>query len=318
MNDRATPADLGRVLITGANGHLGRALIARLAGGRRAPRAALRAVVRSERAAATVRALPERPELVVLDYGDVDALARAAAGCDAVVHLVGILKEAPGTRYEDAHEGSARALAQAAARAGCHRIVYLSILGAAPASPNACLASKARAEQILLAPPLRTTVLRVPMVLGGDDPASAALRARARSRVLAMPRGGASLEQPIDAADVVEAIVAALARPELAGRALDLAGPESLPRRALVRRAAALAGARGPTIVPVPLALVRLFAALAERIAANPPLTTAMLGVLEHDDRVDPEPACRALGIRLTPLDETLRRCLAAADGARR
>src|SRR5690606_34251972 len=132
MNDRATPAELGRVLITGANGHLGRALIARLASGR-PPRAALRAVVRSERAAAAVRALPERPELVVLDYGDGEALARAASGCAAVVHLVGILKEAPGTRYEDAHEGSARALAQAAARAGCHRIVYLSILGAAPA-----------------------------------------------------------------------------------------------------------------------------------------------------------------------------------------
>jgi len=31
--------------------------------------------------------------------------------------------------------------------------------------------------------------------------------------------------------------------------------------------------------------------------------------VLEHDDHVDPSPACRALGLTLTPLDETLRRC---------
>src|SRR5690606_24295746 len=116
-----------------------------------------------------------------------------------------------------------------------------------------------------------------------------------------------------DAGDVVEAIVAALARPALAGRVLDLAGPESLPRSALVRRAAALAGASGPAIVPIPLAAVRAFAALAERFAANPPLTRAMLEVLEHDDRVDPQPACAALGIALTPLDETLRRALAQA-----
>jgi len=310
MSDAAPATDLGRVLVTGANGHLGRALIARLASGR-PPRAAVRAVVRSERAAAVVRALREAPEVVVVDYADAEALAAAAAGCQAAVHLVGILKEAPGTSYEDAHERTAHALAAAAARAGCHRIVYMSILGAGAGSANECLASKARAEAILLAAPLRTTVLRVPMVLGGDDYATAALRARARARFAPMVRGGASLEQPIDAADVVEAIAAALARPALAGRVLDLAGPESLPRHALLRRAAALAGAPGPTVLPIPLAAVRLFAALAERFAANPPLTSAMLGVLEHDDRIDPAPACRALGITLTPLDETLRRCLA-------
>jgi NADH dehydrogenase len=291
-------------LITGANGHLGRALIHRLAGRK------LRAVVRSQRAAAVLRALPEAPEIAVVGYADAEALAGAAAGCDAVVHLVGILKESRSARYGDAHEGTARALAAAARRAGFRRVVYLSILGARADSGNDCLASKARAEAILLESPLETTVLRVPMVLGGDEPASRALRARARARVVPLVRGGASLEQPIDAADVVEAIVAALARPELAGRALDLAGPESLSQRELVRRAAALLGRPPPRVVAVPLAAARGLAALAERFLADPPLTPAMLGVLDHDDRIDPEPAVRALGIALTPLDDTLRRCL--------
>lgn len=312
MSGAAPAAAPGRLLVTGANGSLGRALLARLAGSR----TAARALVRSERAAAGVRALPAAPEVVTADYRDAAALGAAAAGCSAVVHLVGILKESPGTSYEDAHEGSARALAAAAIGAGCQRAVYLSILGASVGAANACLASKARAEAILLAPPLRTTVLRVPMVLGGDDPASAALRARARARFAPLVRGGAALEQPIDAADVVEAIVAALARPALAGRVLELAGPESLPRHALVRRTAALAGAPAPTVLPIPLAAARLFAALAERLATNPPLTPAMLGVLEHDDSVDPAPACRALGIELTALDTTLRRCLAGTRGA--
>jgi uncharacterized protein YbjT (DUF2867 family) len=78
------------------------------------------------------------------------------------------------------------------------------------------------------------------MVLGGDEPASRALRARAQSSWVPLVRGGASLEQPIDADDVVSAMVAALDRPELAGRGLDLAGPESLPRRDLVLRAGAI------------------------------------------------------------------------------
>jgi uncharacterized protein YbjT (DUF2867 family) len=284
-----------RVLVTGANGNLGRLAIRRWT---RRGIPAVRALVRSERAAALVRALPEPPEV-----------AGAAEGCQAIVHLVGILKETSTSTYAAAHEGSARALVDAASRKGIRRILYLSILGASPDARNACLASKGRAEAILSAPPFATTVLRVPMVLGGDDPATRALRARARSRWVPLVRGGASLEQPIDAWDVVAAITAALERPPLAGEALDLGGPESIPQRELVRRAAALLGNR-PRIVPVPLLLARLLAGAASRFSADPPLTPAMLGVLEQDDRVDPAPACAKLGIGLTPLDETLRRCL--------
>ena len=79
--------------------------------------------------------------------------------------------------------GGRSALAQAAARAGLERIVYLSIVGAGPDSPNACLASKGRAEDILLAGPVPAIVLRLPMVLGEGDYASQALAQRARARV---------------------------------------------------------------------------------------------------------------------------------------
>ena len=68
-------------------------------------------------------------------------------------------------------------------------------------------------------------------------------------------------------------------------------------------------------MLPIPLAFARLFARIAERVFADPPLTPAMLGVLAQDDRIDPHPACAALGIELTPLDETLRRCF-GANGA--
>ncbi len=296
-------SQVGRVLVTGANGSLGQALLSHLI----ASGLTVRALVRSDRAAATLRSLEPKPELAIVEWSDAAGLARACADCDAAVHLVGVLKQTPTQRYDDAHEGTARALAAAALQGSLRRIVYLSIIGANIASKNACLASKARAEAILLAEPLATTVLRFPMVLGGDDPASSALRGRARASVVPLVRGGASLEQPIDARDVVAAIAAALAKPELAGRTLDVAGPESLPRRELVHRAAAIAGNQ-PRFIPIPFGLLRGFAALLERFTTNPPVTTAMLEVLEHDDRVDPKLASDALGITLTPLDETLRR----------
>jgi NADH dehydrogenase len=307
---------LERVLVTGANGHLGRRLIERLLVGGRA--GSVQAVVRSERAAALLEPLAAhgRLDVAILDPADATALAASCESCSHAVHLTGILKETSASRYEDAHERTSAALAAAAEKAGLKRIVHLSILGARPDAENRCLASKGRAEEILRRGRVPAVVLRVPMVLGRGDVAARVLAGRASAPFVVMTRGGASLEQPIDVVDVVEAILRALVAPGLEGAELDLAGPESLPRRELVRRAAAALGRCAPRVVSVPLPLVRLGAFLAETLFANPPLTPPMLGVLEHDDCIDPRDACRRLGLELTPLDVTLRRCLPDAGRA--
>ena len=299
-----------RVLVTGANGHLGRRLIRRLARDD-APAFSVRAVVRSERAAAALRELPEatRIEIAVLDYRDADQFARAAHGCCHAIHLTGIIKETRSNRYADAHEATCLALARASAAAGLERTVYLSILGSDPASENACLASKGRAEQILLDAQTPAVILRVPMVLGPGDATARVVKAEACARLLPLLGGGRMRTQPIFAEDVVAAIIAALTRPGVCDVALDLAGPEPLPQREFVARAARLYGRR-PRVIPIPLALARGLALLAERLFANPPLTRAMLGVLCHDDCVDTEPTCKRLGIELTSLDELLRQCI--------
>lgn len=298
------------LLVTGANGHLGRKLCERLAGPG-PPR--IRAVVRSERAAEVLRALPEeaRPQIAILDYADGAALEAAARGCRAAVHLVGIIKEGSTTRYEDAHEGTCRTLAAAGEAAGVSRIVYLSILGSRSDSPNACLASKGRAEQILLESNVDATVLRVPMVLGPDDIASRSLSGQARASVLPMAGGGKTRQQPIDADDVITAILACAEKREVANTALDLAGPENLSHRELIGRAAKVLGVKTPTVLPLPLFLMRAVVGVLASVSSDPAITPAMLGVLQHDDRVDPAETCRQLGLALRPLDETLRRCLA-------
>jgi len=296
------------LVVTGANGHLGLSLARRLGATGGGLPGAMRAVVRSERAAATIRELPEesRPEIHLAEPSDRAVLAETARGCSAWVHLVGILKESSAASYEDAHERSATVVREAAAEAGVGRIVYMSILGSKPEASNACLRSKGRAEQILLEGKVPATVLRVPMVLGPDELAAGALRGQASAPVSFLVGGGHSLEQPIDSADVVSAILAAAADTGSGSQALDLAGPESLSHRDLVTRVAQRLGRR-PRLLPLPLVFVRGLAAVLGQLA-NPPLTPAMLGVLQHDDDIDPRPACRALGIELTPLDSTLDR----------
>lgn len=294
-----------RILVTGANGQIGLQLFERL------PEAGYRglAVVRSQRAADAVAALPEsiRPEIRILDYTDRDALGDAAKGCAQAVHLVGILKEGGGATYRTAHEETCAALAAAATDAGLERIIYVSIYGAAPDSANACLASKGRAGQILLEGDTPASILRVPMVIGPADPASRALRGQAVAKSVTLIGGGATLQQPIDIRDLLAAIVACLGDRSGASHDFQLGGPETLSHRALVLRAAALHG-NTPSVRSLPLFIARAFATILERISKNPPITPAMLGVLQHDDRIDSSEAIETLGLALTPLDETLSR----------
>ena len=80
----------------------------------------------------------------------------------------------------------------------------------------------------------------------------------------------------------------------------------------VVLRVAALLG-KNPRIVPFPLAFLRGIALLLERVSSAPPITRAMLGVLEHDDDIDSGPACSRLGLKLTPLADTLAHTFAPA-----
>jgi len=301
--------------VTGANGNLGRRLLKRLAGSAEAV-GGVRGLVRSQAALDTLRALdlPGSPDFRTVDYQDVDAMTEALAGCTQLVHLVGIIRETAGNRYVDAHERTAEALVAAAVRSGIERIVCLGILGSDSASGNACLRSRAAADAILLAAPFDAVVLRVPMVLGEGDYAARALARRAR-QAFGVTFRAASLEQPIYAGDVVEALCAALSGAVPGSAIVDLAGPESLTRRALTARAAARLGRRS-RLISLPIGVGLALAGLFERLGPNPPVTRAMLGVLDHDDRIDPQPAADRLGIRLTPLDVMLERILRSGSAA--
>ena len=299
-----------RILLTGANGHLGQQWLQATAQSQ--PHITTRALVRSERAADQVRALgPDaQPEdLRIVDYADRKQLAAAARDCDAGIHLVGILKPSPTTSYQDAHETTCRALADAASEAGLRRLIYPSIFGASASSTNACLASKGRAEQILVDSGTPTTVLRLPMVLGPGDFATRALAGQARANFVPLVGGGSTLQQPIDVRDVVKALLRAVEVSPPLNEVLELGGPETLSHTDLVKRAAAIVGGR-PRILPIPLGAVRAISSLLEALLANPPLSRTVLEVLQHDDRIDNARALAALDLELHDLGDTLRYCL--------
>lgn len=293
-----------RIVITGANGKLGLALLTTLAAHAHAH---VRALVRSERARKTIEdaGLRPLPEVEIVDYTSPRQLEEGLRGAKYVIHLVGIIKQTSDSDYVEAHEQTCHALALAASRAGIDRIVYLSIVGAAPDSDNTCLASKGRGERLLLDDRVPATILRVPMVIGGNDPASDALRRQARAPSIRLINAGRTLQQPIDARDVVTAILSACTAEPGRALSIDAAGPECLSHRELVLRAARL-WQNQPKIRSMPLAFARLGVRFLDRFLSNPPITPAMFEILQHDDRVDQNRFSEILDLTLTPLDTTL------------
>lgn len=306
------------ILITGANGNLGRRLIRLLSGSDHAGGPyPIRAVVRSDRALKAIEAdgVPG-VDIRVVDYLDQAAMTEAARGCSHIVHLVGIIKETAASTFEAAHESATRVVVEAARASSVDRVIYLSILGSSARSANLCLASKGRAEDLLTSAQTPALIVRVPMVLGEGDYATRALYHRARG-AFALQFRSASLEQPIYAGDVLAAVLSGLTETCGVGdHTHDLAGPESLSRAELTRRAAEIMGVSAPKILSLPIGLGLFVAGVLERATKNPPVTRAMLGVLDHDDHIDPSAALAALGLSLTPLNEALRRCLGADSPA--
>lgn len=296
------------LLVTGANGHLGRRLIRGLPAER-----GVQALVRSEdRRDRLLRSVGERAglEVTVGNPRDPRVVRKLALRCDAAVHLIGSIKAGRDNPLEDSHQRAMSALLEGITATPVGTVVYLSILGAAAHSNSVCLAARASVERMLEDASVPSRVVRVPMVLGEGDRASGALARRVAKGRATLFRA-TSLEQPIYAGDVISAIESALSFAGSGSMTWDLAGPESLSRRALLVRAAAAAG-RPVEIRSVPLWLGMLFAGVLETFRPNPPVTRDMLRILDHDDAIDPLPAANALGIRLTSLDEMLARTVAA------
>lgn len=300
------------ILITGANGNLGKKLITALGNH------PVKALVRSESAQRKlqdyVATCPDNQvDIVQCDYFDSAAISSAAKGCKYAVHLVGIIKESAHNSFERAHVDATSALLGALENSGVERVFYPSLVGADSNSGNPCFATRGVAEKLFLDSAIAALVVQIPMVLGEGDFASAALRKRAMSARSFMFRS-ASLEQPVYAGDLIAAIKLDFERfvsgAELPEQLLVLVGPESLSRAQLTQRAASVLGRR-TTTVSLPLVCGLGLAWVLEKTSATPPVTRTMLRVLDHDDNIDPMPAAAALGIELTSLDSMLRHTLA-------
>lgn len=248
--------------------------------------------------------------------GDVvtgEGLNDALKGQDAVVHLVGIIRQRRGSTFEAVHVQGTGNVVAAAEAAGVPRLIHVSALGADPRSASAYQSSKGRAEELVRASHLAWTILRPSLMFGvGDDFFGVVLRNLVLQPPLIPVVGtGAYPFRPVWVQDVASAVERALTRPASAGRSFDLVGPEEYTLRQLLLQVRQVLGVRKP-LVNVPLPLMRLATALF-RLLPNPPISRDQLLMLVAGNTGDPAPALNALGLDLTHLEEQLPQILRGA-----
>ncbi len=151
-------------------------------------------------------------------------------------------------------------------------------------------------------------MLHPTMIYGaeGEDNVQRLAALLRRLPVVPLPGGGRALVQPIHQDDVTRAVIAAIALPPAAPRALVIAGPAPLSYAAFVRAVAAAAGLPAPRIVPVPLAALMALAPLTAALPLVPRIRIAEIRRLAEDKAFDIAAMSATLGVRPVPLDAGL------------
>jgi uncharacterized protein YbjT (DUF2867 family) len=249
------------ILLTGATGNVGSALLPRLvAGGER-----VRCLVRDPRGLGPERV---RVQIALGDLSDPASFRNALRGVNTVVHLAASIRDQPRASIEELNAVATLRLLRAAEQRNVERFVFFSALGASLHERARFFRAKALAEQAVEDSPLATTIFAPSIVYSPRDPWIRLLERMSLLPLMPVSGSGKARYQPIWADDAAAAVMAALNGGGDGRRRFELAGPQTLSYddialetlRALHRRR---------RLVHLPLPLVRRGLRAVEAIAGH-------------------------------------------------
>ncbi|MCW3015333.1 MAG: NAD-dependent epimerase/dehydratase family protein [Solirubrobacterales bacterium] len=291
------------VLVTGASGYVGAAIVPRL-----------------KASGHTVRAFARTPAKVVAPVDAIVAgdavtgqgLERALDGVDVAYFLIHSMEKT--TDGFDATEAAAATnFARAARAAGVRRVVYLGGLIPTDHAISRHLGSRLAVEEILLQSAPEAVAFRASIVIGaGSRSFRFLVRLVERSPILPLPSWQQFRTQPIDERDVLSLLHAAGTRTDVTGsHTYDIGGPDIVTYGELIRRIRDHMLVHRPTLA-LPLSVTPIASKVAAAIAGeDPALIEPLMESLGSDLLVDPaHDAAGRFGVRLHRFDASIERAL--------
>ena len=255
------------ILLTGATGTVGSALLRRLV----AAGMPVRCLVREPKRLGAERV---RVQIALGDLADPASFRNALRGVDTVVHLAASTRDQPRGSIEELNAMATLRLVRAAERSSAQSFVFFSASGATLQSPTRFFRSKALARQAVESADLNTSVFSASIIYAPGDPWLKLLERLSYLPAIPVAGSGESIFQPIWAEDAADCVMAALQRgADAKRRDFELAGPEALSYDQIVRTALHALGRRR-RLLHAPMPLVRASLRALERVTGGTTFAT--------------------------------------------
>ncbi len=241
-----------------------------------------------------------------------EAVAGAAEGCDAVLHVAGIVAESPpDSTFQSVNVDGTRRLAREARRAGVRRFVFVSSYGAEGGQSPYHQSKYAAEQEVRREAPPGWLVVRPGNVYGpGDEVISLLLKLVRTLPVIPLIGAGDQPFQPVWAEDLGLALVQAVEREEPRETAVDVLGPDVTTMREVIRLLGKITQ-RSPVLVPVPEFLARVGTQALQTVGVDFPLKEDQITLLQEGNVLPegvPNGLTEVFGVTPTTLGEGLGR----------
>ncbi|MCX8037549.1 MAG: complex I NDUFA9 subunit family protein [Candidatus Sumerlaeia bacterium] len=300
------------VFLTGATGFVGTELLRQLIQHHHVVTCLVRA--ESEpRLSPLLQAASGNVKAVVGDCLNLSSFLEAMRGCQAVIHLVGIIRENPerGVTFEQLHVEATRNVVRAAVQTGVGRFLHMSALGAQASASSRYHQTKYQAEQLVLQSGLKYVIFRPSIIFGPHDQFVNVLSGMVRRFMPAPVLGDGRVRfQPIAVENVAEGFVRALTPPGCLNRIYEVGGPHSLSMNEMYDAIARAKGFRRAWKIHIPLHWVERWLPTIQRFRPDLPLTPETLRMLQEDNVCDPREFLRTFAIEPIELEQGLARYL--------
>ena len=239
-----------RILITGANGYIGRRLLSAL----REQGHDLICCVRNK-----WRFEQETPDgklqVLEVNFLETDKSSRFPVDIDVAFFLVHSMKE--GAAFEATEKKVAAGFMELLAPTHCKQLIYLSgIVNEVTLSPH--LSSRLAVEKILRSGSIPATVLRAGIIVGSGSSSFEIIRDLVEKLpVMITPKWVATKCQPIGIRNVIEVLTGVMQKPGCYNADFDIGGPEILSYKEMMLQFAAARQLKR-TIITVPVMTPRL------------------------------------------------------------